>query len=32
MKDARFYLRVCTEEQDLTRQADIEQSTRVAGY
>ena len=32
MKVARLYLRVSTEEQDLTRQADIEQSTRAAGY
>lgn len=32
MKVARIYLRVSTEEQDLTRQADIEHSTRVAGY
>ncbi|CAE6812087.1 hypothetical protein R75465_05442 [Paraburkholderia aspalathi] len=32
MKVARLYLRVSTEEQDLTRQADIENSTRAAGY
>ena len=32
MKVARIYLRVSTDEQDLTRQADIEQSTRAAGY
>lgn len=32
MKIARIYLRVSTEEQDLTRQADIEHSTRAAGY
>lgn len=32
MKVARLYLRVSTEEQDLTRQADIEVSTRAAGY
>ena len=32
MKIARIYLRVSTDEQDLTRQADIEQSTRAAGY
>ena len=32
MKVARLYLRVSTEEQDLTRQADIEASTRAAGY
>ena len=32
MKVARLYLRVSTEEQDLTRQADIEHSTRAAGY
>jgi len=32
MKVARLYLRVSTEEQDLTRQADIEKSTRAAGY
>src|SRR5665213_2176603 len=32
IKIARIYLRVSTEEQDLTRQADIEQSTRAAGY
>lgn len=30
MKIARIYLRVSTDEQDLTRQADIEQSTRCA--
>jgi DNA invertase Pin-like site-specific DNA recombinase len=32
IKVARIYLRVSTEEQDLTRQADIEHSTRAAGY
>jgi DNA invertase Pin-like site-specific DNA recombinase len=32
MKVARLYLRVSTEEQDLTRQANIEESTRAAGY
>jgi DNA invertase Pin-like site-specific DNA recombinase len=32
MKVARLYLRVSTEEQDLSRQADIEESTRAAGY
>ena len=32
VKIARIYLRVSTEEQDLTRQANIEQSTRAAGY
>lgn len=32
MKVARIYLRVSTEEQDLTRQAEIEHSTRAAGY
>lgn len=32
IKIARIYLRVSTDEQDLTRQADIEQSTRAAGY
>jgi len=32
MKIARLYLRVSTDEQDLTRQADIEHSTRAAGY
>jgi DNA invertase Pin-like site-specific DNA recombinase len=29
---ARIYLRVSTNEQDLTRQTEIEQSTRTAGY
>jgi len=29
---ARIYLRVSTNEQDLSRQADIEHSTRAAGY
>jgi DNA invertase Pin-like site-specific DNA recombinase len=29
---ARIYLRVSTDEQDLSRQADIENSTRAAGY
>jgi DNA invertase Pin-like site-specific DNA recombinase len=32
MKIARIYLRVSTDEQDLTRQADIEHTTRAAGY
>ena len=32
MNVARIYLRVSTEEQDLTRQAEIEHSTRAAGY
>jgi DNA invertase Pin-like site-specific DNA recombinase len=32
MKVARLYLRVSTDEQDLTRQAEIEHSTRAAGY
>jgi len=32
MKIARIYLRVSTDEQDLTRQSEIEQSTRAAGY
>ena len=32
MKVARIYLRVSTEEQDLTRQAAIEHGTRTAGY
>ncbi len=32
MKVARIYLRVSTDEQDLTRQADIEQSSQAAGY
>ena len=32
IKIARIYLRVSTDEQDLTRHADIEQSTRAAGY
>lgn len=32
MKIARLYLRVSTLEQDLTRQAEIEHSTRAAGY
>jgi DNA invertase Pin-like site-specific DNA recombinase len=32
MKIARIYLRVSTEEQDLSRQADIEESTRASGY
>jgi DNA invertase Pin-like site-specific DNA recombinase len=32
MKIARIYLRVSTDEQDLTRQADIEHSTQAAGY
>jgi len=32
MNIARIYLRVSTDEQDLTRQNDIERSTRDAGY
>lgn len=32
MNVARIYLRVSTEEQDLTRQEDIEKSTRASGY
>ena len=32
MKIARIYLRVSTDEQDLTRQAEIEHSTQSAGY
>src|SRR3954454_13782300 len=32
MKVARIYLRVSTDEQDLTRQAEIEHATRSAGY
>ena len=32
MKIARIYLRVSTDEQELTRQADVEQKTRAAGY
>ncbi len=32
MKIARIYLRVSTDEQELTRQAEIEHSTRAAGY
>lgn len=32
MKVARIYLRVSTDEQDLSRQAEIEHSTRDAGY
>jgi len=32
MKVARLYLRVSTDEQDLARQAEIEQSTRSSGY
>lgn len=32
MKIARIYLRVSTEQQDLARQADIENSSRAAGY
>jgi DNA invertase Pin-like site-specific DNA recombinase len=32
MNVARIYLRVSTDEQDLTRQADIERSTRNSGY
>ena len=32
LKVARIYLRVATEEQELTRQEGIEQATRAAGY
>jgi DNA invertase Pin-like site-specific DNA recombinase len=32
MKVARIYLRVSADEQDLSRQAEIEHSTRAAGY
>ncbi len=32
MKVARIYLRVSTDEQDLSRQAEIEHSTRAAGF
>jgi DNA invertase Pin-like site-specific DNA recombinase len=32
MKVARIYLRVSTDEQDLNRQAEVERSTRSAGY
>lgn len=32
MRVARIYLRVSTDEQDLTRQVEIEHSTRAAGY
>ena len=32
MKIARLYLRVSTEEQDLTRQSGIEHGARQAGY
>jgi DNA invertase Pin-like site-specific DNA recombinase len=32
MKIARLYLRVSTDEQDLSRQAEIEHSARAAGY
>ena len=32
MKITRIYLRVSTDEQDLSRQNDVEQSARVAGY
>jgi DNA invertase Pin-like site-specific DNA recombinase len=32
LKVARIYLRVSTEEQELTRQEGIEQATRTAGY
>ena len=32
IKIARIYLRVSTDEQDLTRQTGIEQSTRAVGY
>jgi DNA invertase Pin-like site-specific DNA recombinase len=31
IKVARFYLRVSTDEQDLTRQNEIEQNARAAG-
>jgi len=32
LKVARIYLRVSTAEQDLARQAEVESSTRAAGY
>ncbi|MBG6078220.1 DNA invertase Pin-like site-specific DNA recombinase [Polaromonas sp. CG_9.11] len=32
MNIARIYLRVSTDEQDLTHQNDIERNTRDAGY
>lgn len=32
MKVARIYMRVSTDEQDLTRQAQIEQATRASGF
>lgn len=32
MNVARIYLRVSTDEQDLTRQVEIEHTTRAAGY
>ena len=32
MQVARLYLRVSTDEQDLTRQTDIERSARQASY
>lgn len=32
IKVARVYLRVSTDEQDLTRQSEIEQNARAAGY
>jgi len=32
MKVARIYPRVSTDEQDLTRQTEIEHRTRLAGY
>jgi hypothetical protein len=32
MNVARIYLRVSTDGQDLTRQVEIEHSTRAAGY
>ena len=32
MKIARIYLRVSTDQQDLARQVDIENSSRAAGY
>ena len=32
MQVARLYLRVSTDEQNLTRQNDIERTTRLAGY
>ena len=32
MKIARIYLRVSTDQQDLTRQVEIEHAARAAGY